>query len=700
MKFFNSMSSINAFDTEAHSNTLKVICDAYGNYYENDNNPDNLLDWLFTYACDLNFLYNIDYDASIIFRAIMPEIDKEDNGIYHYKSYDIYYISNKSLMIKKHESKTKIRTVRIYDIAQFYKNEKGYQPLDTVAKEVLGIGKNNEELEINRQQIGEIEGYYEQNRENIIKYCKNDAYITMLLAKKKIQSIIPVLKGQIPKTYNSSASISKAYLSIFHVDLRYQYYRLLSQLPEYKKAVRIIENSYFGGIFYLHSLGKVSNVYEYDINSAYPYAITQLYNLTDAEIRYTNKYENADYGFYHVKIRNLSDLPIHYRTGATDITYIKSNDYVENYFTGAELDYFRKYHSKDIQFEIIEGIVINTKKKLEFPDYKKLYQKRNEIKQEMKEKKEIEKISGIKLGSLEDDMSQWSYKTVLNASYGCFAERKNGYTTFTNLIYASYITAITRIKIYEIIDKVGWKHIKAVMTDAVLTDTKIDDVNFNNNELGCFKLEGYFDTVWLYMNGIYISKIGNRITLHNRGFPSLTNSDDLFNAKGTKLRITRKMKVIKIKEGIIQHRKQDIGKFTTQQKELDLEANRWKYTLDVDKLKFEYLKDNELITDFSYNIELQFKYTEKPFEKPIDYKAIKDMLWRLKNWRIPEIKQYNIQKINYEAELNKIAIGEHRLRDFKRFYKRYSKNLDFNYKPINIESDSIICISNGLLFAV
>ena len=694
------MPSINAFDTEAYSNRLKVICDAYGNYYEHNNNPDALLEWLFSHACDLNFLYNLDYDASIIFTAIMPDTDKEDNGIFHYKSYDIYYISNKSLIIKKHESKTRVRIVRIYDIAQFYKNEKGYQPLDKVAKEVLGIGKNNEELEIDRKKIGEIEGYFEAHRDKIIEYCINDAYITLEIAKRKILSLLPVLNNQIPKVYNSSASISKAYLSIYHSDLRYSYYSLLSNLDNWKDAVKIIENSYFGGIFYLHSLGKVSNLYEYDINSAYPYAITQLYSLKDAEIRYTDKYEDAEYSFFHVKIRNMSNLPIHYRTGKSDITYIKSNDYVENYFTGIELQYFQKFHSQDIQFKVLKGVVIKTKKKLEFPDYKELYRKRNEIKQEMKEKKEIEKISGVKLGSLEDDMAQWSYKTILNASYGCFAERKNGYTAFTNLIYASYITAITRLKIYQIIDKIGWNHIKAVMTDAVLTDIEISDKEFNSNELGSFKLEGHFDVVWLYMNGIYISKIGNKITLHNRGFPSLTNSEELFNAKGTKLKIIRKMKVIKIKEGIIQHKKEDIGKFTTQNKILDLESNRWKYTLDTEKLSFEYLKDNELITDFSYNTELQFEYTEKPFEKPIDYKAIQDMIWKIQNWKIPEIRIFRIQKIDYEAELNRIANGEHRLRDFKRFYKRYCKKLDFAYIPMRISSDTLIRISDGLMFSL
>ena len=46
MKFFNHTPTINAYDTETYQNTLKVICDAYGNTYEPDGNPDSLLKWL------------------------------------------------------------------------------------------------------------------------------------------------------------------------------------------------------------------------------------------------------------------------------------------------------------------------------------------------------------------------------------------------------------------------------------------------------------------------------------------------------------------------------------------------------------------------------------------------------------------------------------------------------------------------------
>ena len=295
-------------------------------------------------------------------------------------------------------------------------------------------------------------------------------------------------------------------------------------------------------------------------------------------------------------------------------------------------------------------------------------------------------------------MVQWGYKTILNASYGVFAETKHGYTPLTNLIYASYITAITRIKIYEIIDRVGWKHVKAIMTDAVITDIEIEDADFNSNELGKFKLEGKFDRVWLYQNGIYISLVGNRINLHNRGFPSLTKAEQLFNAKGQKIRITRDKKVVKIKEGIIRHKEDDIGKFTTENKVLNLSANRWKYNLDEDKLTFEYLKDNELTTDYFYNTELEYAYSLKPYEKPIDFESLKD---RFKKLHTKPVKTYAVTKTDYGALLDKITNSNKRTRDFRRFVKKYERRLDVNLRILTSYGDKEIWfIVSNLLYAV
>lgn len=682
-----------------------MICDAYGNYLEYDGNPDILLDWLFKHSCDLNFFYNLQFDGNIIFQALLPGLNQESGETYTYKNYEITYHSGKSLTIKKIVSKTEKEIIRFFDIMNFYSDGETYG-LDDTALSVLQIGKNSKELEIDRVLIGTQPGYYEANRQKIIEYCIQDAYITMLLAKRKILSLLPILDGNIPKVYSSSASISKAYMTLKHPELRYIYYKILSQLSDdWKKGLKIITNSYYGGIFYLHSLGKISNCYEYDLNSAYPDAMTRLYNLEGSKVRYTTEYEESDYSFYHVKIINKSNLPLHYRVGKSKVAYIQNREYVEGYFTGLELKYFKDYHSKDIKIEVKEGILINTTKKPEFPEFKELYNKRNEIKKRMKEKRDIENILKKSQNNAKDilhskieDMEQYGYKVILNASYGIFAETKYGFTSFTNHIYASYITAETRIKIYKMIDKVGWEHIKGIMTDAVITDIKIEDDNLIGNELGKFKMEFEKITIYFFMNGIYVIEKNGKYAVKNRGFQHVS-AKEIFQASGDKLKLTRYNKITTIKEGYIQGRPEDIGKMGKQTKVIRLSANRDRYLLDVSKLTFDYLKRNELQTDYLDNDLLEDKYRYKPMIQKIDYKSVERMIRQSEKSSLTHVKEYKIKPKDYEAEIEKIMSGDHKKRNIKKFYNRYKRRLDSEFYAIDnfsqrhrITEDNMECL--------
>lgn len=670
MKFFNHIPTIQAFDTEAYRGNLKVICSADGEYYEYDS-PVNLLEWLIANSSDLNYFYNLDYDFSVILKPILKALGKKvkDKDKFEYNGYTIRYISGKAFSITNTNKHGKKKRLRYFDIAQFYKDDKGFKSLDSVAKEYLNIGKNNKELDIDREKIGEERGYYEANRDKIIKYCINDAVLTREISKIKVISVYKML-GHIPKGWYSNASISKSYLELKHSNLAYSYYNLIKQLKNPTLAHNIIVNSYKGGIFYLHSLGKNDNVYEYDLNSAYPKVISELYGLKDSEIEYTREFKEADYGFYHVKLWNNSDLPIAHRTGKTEITYVKSPiEPTENYLTQAEIEYFLKYHKHDIKLEIIEGVVINTQKLKEFPDFIDLYGKRKTLKNDMKERK------ALRLPYVEANTEQWNVKTILNATYGCFAERRNGYTKWSNYVYASYITAITRIRIYEVIDKIGWDNIIGIMTDAVLTNKEINDAYFNSDNLGYFKLEGKFDVVWLYQNGIYISKNGSKITLHNRGFPTLNSPEILLNATGNKIEIKRKSP-LKIKEAIIQRKTEEIGDFVSKDKIFSLEANRWKYLLDVDKLRFEYLKEHSLETDYMFNIDLNFEYMTKPIPIDLNLKNFKKTLAMSNKAISDKVKTEDIiiDTDKAIADINNKLQSNNSKRDLQRYIEKLQRN--------------------------
>ena len=96
------------------------------------------------------------------------------------------------------------------------------------------------------------------------------------------------------------------------------------------------------------------------------------------------------------------------------------------------------------------------------------------------------------------------------------------------------------------------------------------------------------------MNGIYSN---NGEMMRSRGFANLSKySKEILNVKGNIFKATI-TKPTTLKEGIIQHRSEDIADFLESERSIDLQSNLNKYELPIDKLTFEYLKDNNLRTE-------------------------------------------------------------------------------------------------------
>ena len=385
--------------------------------------------------------------------------------------------------------------------------------------------------------------------------------------------------GVYPQYWYSTASISKAYLELFHQNEKWNYWILVQKD---KLAHFYIYQSYFGGIFLSKKLGYSQGVSEIDINSAYPYGITNLYSIEGSTMKKVTKPNpGADYGFYHVKLSYNGLIP--YRT-KKNIIYPVSNKKLDMIMTAIEYNYWRD----KIEIEFVDGYEIYTKKVIAFPDYKELYEERQRIKKDK---------------SMSAQMKQWNLKTILNATYGVFAQSKGGYTYWTNFIYASYITAQARLIIYKAIEKIGFENVISILTDAIMFHN-YEWVEPDSNKLGDFKLEFKDNDVITYMSGMYVyeDEIQNQFTLDfpvrvkelkKRGFPSL-KPDDLIG--DSNILLVNRMKVKKLLEGIIQRKVNTIGDFISEDKQLNLLSNLMKYDYDKDKLTFDYLNDHVLIS--------------------------------------------------------------------------------------------------------
>jgi len=591
------------FDTEAYRGNCKLLACSNGAYIESDNTL-KLIDFLWGNALSpnegYNFFFNVDYDFEVIVkqfvitnfrevkagykkaleikRVINEKLSSGDevsyaewamldkfNHVEHLKvgGYEIKYIKDKCFTLKKGR-KHKF----FFDIANFLSVEGEHISLDKASELLLGEHKSDKELGLDRKQIGETEGYYEEHREDIIKYCINDCKLTADLGREVIKGFSD-LGFEFPVKPFSKATISKEWLRKQKGFIESQlYYEDIMKLP-YASGIR---KSFRGGIIRLFGLGSYNNVTEYDINSAYPYAISQLTSLEKCEV--TMDRENmgkCDYEFYLVETEDWSLLGLKAKNGVkvipeefndtmlNEIIYCKTNKPVSRWITKWDKQILDLY---GVGYKILDYFGIKTRGEKLFPQILKLYEYKNEIKK--------------KYGK--QSVQYWGIKIVLNGIYGIFAQRKPHISKYTNFIFASHITGMCR---YLIMSKIYEKRKQGaqplmINTDGVyfINDCKPDK---SSNALGEFEVNKLKQVV-VFGNGVYykIDESNNGV-LRKRGFPTLT--PDMLQTDNNMI-VLREKRPFSVYEGIIQSKPTLIGDFVEREKVFSLFNLEKKYTVE------------------------------------------------------------------------------------------------------------------------
>ena len=109
------------FDTETDTDgNIFLVCDSNGDFIDYpDITFDNLSKFILKYEGKWVFCYNLGYDATCILKLLPKEIldsYKLDRKLkFSYKEYEIHYIPNKQLTIRKGN-----HSVNFYDIAQYF----------------------------------------------------------------------------------------------------------------------------------------------------------------------------------------------------------------------------------------------------------------------------------------------------------------------------------------------------------------------------------------------------------------------------------------------------------------------------------------------------------------------------------------------------------------------------------------------------
>ena len=455
-------------DTETLNGYARLIADNRGNI-AHITKAEDVLRFLTTvhFRNSHNFFYNLHFDVNAIIKYLPEENIKELNRTLKttYLKYDLFYIPRKIFRIICHN-----HVHKFYDIYQFFGKSLEYN-----AKTYLGLEKYIDPID--RATLGSSAEYWKENYEAIVKYCINDCVLTQKLGQLLYNTLCNTI-GLKPNAFTSEAGLTKEFVRTF------------TEIPNLLEvpmgAIKYSFYSYAGGRFEIVRRGYMGKCSLYDINSAYPYIIRDLVDVTQGKWKWTRSlHENATYGFYLVKIvtkyNKISPINITLPNNTLCYPLINCNTYM----TKDELLAYEKY----IDYEIIDGweFFAHSEARLPFKEY-------------------IEHVYSHKQSTPKERYEYKTYKILMNGLYGCFYEKHKNKEEIKirvgklfNPVYASMITARTRIQLWDYAMK-DINNFIGFATDSVLFKGTPDLPV--SNKLGDWSLETVGDTTVL-RSGFY-----------------------------------------------------------------------------------------------------------------------------------------------------------------------------------------------------
>jgi hypothetical protein len=231
---------------------------------------------------------------------------------------------------------------------------------------------------------------------------------------------------------------------------------------------RAAECAYYGGRFEMFKRGTyIGRVYQYDIRSAYPYAMTHLPSVDGEWFHYERERVKDDYALYLVRRRDLPKaVPFRDEYGT-----ILFPNWCYGWYWGIELP-------KGIIAQ--EAFVPASATGYPFQFVSEMYDRRARLKAEGKPE-------------------QLALKLALNSLYGKLAQSKgaawNGKRwnkpTYHEPLWAGYITAYTRSMIQGAIALAGMDNVIAAETDAVFSTVPLDlDIGTGLGQWECTEYDG------------------------------------------------------------------------------------------------------------------------------------------------------------------------------------------------------------------
>jgi hypothetical protein len=535
----SKLRTVYGLDTETHEGNIFLIADSDGNFLD-EMTPESVLEFLFSkrYQNSWNFLYNLGYDAEVILKLLGKELNRYKRTrqlVFEFEKYKLTCIPGKCLRITKgHHS------VSYYDIAQFYDRKS----LDVAYQENI-TKLNGDYLDLKKKRKQFSTRFYNRNKKLLRNYCIQDCKLTKELAQNWIKLFHDAFGFYSVKWFSSGYLAEKVLLNNG------------IEFPKFDSIPFEVQDlayrSYFGGRFEMTKRGFIGKAFLYDINSAYPFAITQIPDLTRGKwTRRKSIHPYAKIGFFVI----LADIP--------DDTYIPPFPFRVNneiiFPTGKFITYCTL-----VELQVCKNLnwykILNSwqfvpeNHACPYREFiQRMYQKRLRLKQN-------------------GDAMQLPLKVILNSIYGKTGQKVNRIIgNLFNPVIFSFITGFARAQLYRfVVDNNIEKEIVAFATDSICVRKNL---GIDSTKLGEFHLDKSANDVYYLQNGLYrFNHTWKQRGLGNLGSKEIEDLETI-EKRG---RLYARFKILRskrLRSAIIEDRLDEIGQIKEITREVNLNADR------------------------------------------------------------------------------------------------------------------------------
>lgn len=462
-------------------------------------NPDGLstvecLDFLYHYELDkpIRVTFAFEYDIT----KILGDLDLEQlgtlmhTGNVEYGGYEITHIPRRIFTINRIGGHRGTRKT-YYDTWGFFQTS-FLNTLDEYRKG--GLNVHTKEVEIIEWGKRVRENFQATDLQQVIQYNRLECML--------LERIMAVLReachvaGWKPSAWYGPGVLADKLLKELKADL---------YLPRYTPVLQAVAHrARYGGRFEMFKRGHFDGpVYRYDINSAYPYAMSLLPDMTGAWEQTPQWIENS-FGIYQVcwtlpMDTNIGPLP--FRTKQGEIYYPPQG---KGFYHVCELAqaiqwYGLASHCGENGIHIHQGWILQDQTRMPFRNgILRVYEQRRKYK-------------------ADKSFNQMPLKLAMNASYGKLAQRIGTNRPFENWISAGYIQAYTRAMLMKAMAYAP-SAIIGTMADGIASLERLPIPV--DGRLGAWD-EQETEAFEALLPGIYRYKVGGAWTDKRRGYRGL-----------------------------------------------------------------------------------------------------------------------------------------------------------------------------------